>query len=83
MDAIRRLAHRFAQVILRRRKAARLAGREGRARRSPSPVWSFVNIPASSRVDTVVSVREARKNALRAAVSPVRRRPLEAARTPA
>jgi hypothetical protein len=82
MDAIRRLARRFAQVILRRRNEARKAGQAGRRRR-PSPVWSFVNIPASSRVDTVASVREARKNALRPLDSPLRRRLLEAVRAAA
>lgn len=83
MDAIRRITRRLLRAVLWRRIDARLAGRATRVRRRHSPVWSFVNIPAASRVDTVASVREARKNALRAAVSPLRRSALEAAGTPA
>ena len=83
MYAIRRIARRLLPAVLWRRIAVHLVRPTIRRRRRPSPVWSFVNIPAAARVDTVASAREARKNALRSAVSPLRRRALEVAGTPA
>jgi hypothetical protein len=83
MDSIRRISRRLLRAFLWRRIAARFARRAIRIRRRPSPVWSFVNIPAAGRVDTVASAREARNSALRPAFSPFRRRSLDASRSPA